>query len=79
MGSSGDNLETGDFSYGRRRPFLKTFGHWKYFQEPLIEYPLFDTPTAGAGWQYPPGGPVGPGRPDAAAIGYTARPRAGAI
>ena len=34
MGSSGDNLETGDFSYGRRRPFLKTFGHWKYC-EPL--------------------------------------------
>ena len=34
MGSSGHNLETGDFSYGRRRTFLKTFGHWKYC-EPL--------------------------------------------
>ena len=30
MGSSGHNLETGDFSYGRRRTFLKTFGHWEY-------------------------------------------------
>ena len=30
MGSSGDNLESGDFSYGRRRTLLKTFGHWKY-------------------------------------------------
>jgi hypothetical protein len=35
MGSSGDNLESGDLSYGRRRTFLKTFGHWKYF-EPLL-------------------------------------------
>ena len=34
MGSSGDNLESGDFGYGRRRTFLKTFGHWQYC-EPL--------------------------------------------
>ena len=27
MGSSGDNLESGDFSYGRRR--TEPFGHWK--------------------------------------------------
>ena len=79
MGSSGDNLESGDFGYGRRRTFLETFGHWEYTRASLIEYPLSDTPTAGTGWQYPPGGPVGPGRPDAAAIGCTARPRAGAI
>ena len=79
MGSSGDNLESGDFGYGRRRTFLKTFGHWEYTRASLIEYPLSDTPTAGTGWQYPAGGPVGPGRPDAAAIGCTARPRAGAI
>ena len=40
MGSSGDNLESGDFSYGRRRTFLKTFGHWEYTVSRLIEYPL---------------------------------------
>ena len=42
---------------------------------------MSDTPTlaAGTGWQYPPGRPVGPGRQHAAAIGFTARPRAGTI
>ena len=33
MGSSGDNLESGDFSYGRRRTFLKTFGHWSTHEQ----------------------------------------------
>ena len=34
MGSSGDNLESGDFSYGRRRTskFVEDFRHWKYYK-----------------------------------------------
>ena len=36
MGSSGDNLESVDFSYGRRR--TEPFGHGR------LEYPLSDTP-----------------------------------
>ena len=35
MGSSGDNLESGDFGYGRRRTFLETFGHWEYTRASL--------------------------------------------
>ncbi len=73
---SGDNLESGDFSYERRRTFLKIFDHELGSTcERVREYPLSDTPGASSVWQYPAGRPVGPGRERAAAIGRTARPR----
>jgi len=35
MGSSGDNLESGDLSYGRRRTFLEDFRPFQEYCEPL--------------------------------------------